>query len=116
MPTSFNAGRLALATTLALTLLGFARMSFANDAALVADAKHTIGVFKKTAPGIDKFFRNSAGYVVCPGIGKGGESPRQSGAQTGPNRIRRAGERRGPQVGRGRQRQVCQWRRRVHGA
>src|SRR5215468_4463396 len=61
MPTSFNAGRLALATTLALTLLGFARMSFANDAALVADAKHTIGVFKKTAPGIDKFFRNSAG-------------------------------------------------------
>jgi len=39
-------------------------MSFTNDAGLVANAKHAIGVFKK--------FRNSAGYVVFLGIGKSG--------------------------------------------
>ena len=72
MTTSFSAKRLAVATVLGLAVLGLARMSFANDAGLVADAKHTITVFKKTEPGIEKFFHNSAGYVVFPGIGKGG--------------------------------------------
>jgi lipid-binding SYLF domain-containing protein len=65
--------RAALAAMLAFTFLGFARSSHAaTDSALVADAKHTIAVFRKTDPGLDKFFQRSAGYVVFPGVGKGG--------------------------------------------
>jgi lipid-binding SYLF domain-containing protein len=73
MTTSFNGKRTALAAALAVAVLGFARMSFAgSDAGLVADAKHTVATFKKTDPGLEKFFHGAAGYVVFPGVGKGG--------------------------------------------
>ena len=66
LTTSFSAKRLAVATMLGLAVLGLARMSFANDAGLVADAKHTITVFKKTEPGIEKSFHSSAGTSCSP--------------------------------------------------
>jgi lipid-binding SYLF domain-containing protein len=63
----------ALGAVLAVALLGIARTSHAeSDAGLIADAKHTIAVFKKADPGLDKFFQHAAGYAVFPGIGKGG--------------------------------------------
>ena len=63
----------ALGAVLAVALLGIARTSHAeSDSALIADAKHTIAVFKKADPGLDKFFQHAAGYAVFPGIGKGG--------------------------------------------
>jgi lipid-binding SYLF domain-containing protein len=37
-----------------------------------ADVLQTIANYKQADPGISKFFENSAGYVVFPGIGKGG--------------------------------------------
>jgi lipid-binding SYLF domain-containing protein len=37
----------------------------------VKEAKDTIAVFKKTDPGIAKFFSESAGWVVFPTVGKG---------------------------------------------
>jgi len=38
----------------------------------VNEARKTIKEFKETDSGINKFFSNSYGYVVFPGIGKGG--------------------------------------------
>jgi len=38
----------------------------------VAEANKTIQEFKKTDPGMNKFFSSSYGYAVFPGIGKGG--------------------------------------------
>jgi lipid-binding SYLF domain-containing protein len=37
---------------------------------LAADVQSTIGRFKKTDAGIERFFKESAGYVVFPTIGK----------------------------------------------
>lgn len=54
-----------------LTLLAFSMTSFSqkND---VEEAKNTINEFKKTDPGLEKFFSSAVGYAVFPGIGKGG--------------------------------------------
>jgi lipid-binding SYLF domain-containing protein len=41
-------------------------------AQLAKDVKSTIAAFKKADPGIDRFFKQSAGYVVFPDIGKVG--------------------------------------------
>jgi lipid-binding SYLF domain-containing protein len=64
----------AMVATVALATLGVVRMSNAgtNDAQLVSEARQTTAVYKKADPGIDVFFRRSVGYVVFPGIGKGG--------------------------------------------
>ena len=66
--------RLAMAATVALATFGAVRMGYAgtNDAQLVSEARQTIALYKKADPGIDGFFRRSVGYVVFPGIGKGG--------------------------------------------
>src|SRR5688572_19049201 len=40
--------------------------------ALHADVEAAVVRIKKTDPGVDKFFRDSAGYVVFPRAGKGG--------------------------------------------
>jgi len=64
MSTSFTGNSGAL--LLCLVLSTPAR---AEDA--VAEAKATVAVFKKADPGIERFFKNSAGYVVFPTIGKG---------------------------------------------
>ncbi len=37
----------------------------------VTEARDTVAVFKKTDPGIEHFFKDAAGYVVFPTIGKG---------------------------------------------
>ncbi len=37
----------------------------------VKEAQDTIAVFKKTDPGITKFFQGAAGYAVFPTVGKG---------------------------------------------
>jgi lipid-binding SYLF domain-containing protein len=66
--------RAGLAATMAFVALGFARMGYATttDAELVDQARQTVALYSKTDPGIDSFFRRSVGYVVFPGIGKGG--------------------------------------------
>jgi lipid-binding SYLF domain-containing protein len=66
--------RLGLAATLAFAAVGVARMGQAasDNAQLIQDANQTVEKYRKTDPGIDDFFRRSAGYVVFPGIGKGG--------------------------------------------
>ena len=64
----------AMAATVVLATFGFVRMGHAgtNDAQLVSDARQTIALYKRADPGIDAFFHRSVGYVVFPGIGKGG--------------------------------------------
>jgi lipid-binding SYLF domain-containing protein len=64
--------RLAFATTVVLTLLAAARVSFAGDEQLIPDARQTIAKFRRTDPGLNMFFEHAAGYAVFPGIGKGG--------------------------------------------
>jgi hypothetical protein len=63
-----------LAATLALVALGFARTGYGvtTDAQLVSDARQTMELYRKTDPSMDGFVRRSVGYVVFPGIGKGG--------------------------------------------
>ena len=69
-----NVKRAGLAATMAIVALGFARMGYATttDAQLVDQARQTAALYSKTDPGIDSFFRRSVGYVVFPGVGKGG--------------------------------------------
>jgi lipid-binding SYLF domain-containing protein len=57
---------------LALAFVAFSRMSYANEADLVAQARNTVALYKKADPDIATFFEHSAGYAVFPGIGKGG--------------------------------------------
>jgi len=68
--------RIGLAAVLAFAAVGLARVGAAwsgdDTAQLIQDANRTVDQFRKTDPGIDQFFRRSAGYVVFPGIGKGG--------------------------------------------
>ena len=44
----------------------------AQRAEVHADVVKMIETYKKTDPGIDRFFKNSAGYAVFPRIGKAG--------------------------------------------
>jgi len=71
---NFKTTRMALAATLALATVGLARTGYAaeSEAQLITEAQHTMDLYRKADPGIDEFFRRSVGYVVFPGIGKGG--------------------------------------------
>ena len=70
--TSQRTKRLTFAATVLMTLLAGARAGFAGDEDLIRDARQTVADFRRTDPGLDEFLRRSAGYVVFPGIGKGG--------------------------------------------
>lgn len=50
----------------AFSIQGFAQENDVNE------AKATINEFKETDSGISKYFSSAYGYVVFPGIGKGG--------------------------------------------
>jgi lipid-binding SYLF domain-containing protein len=52
--------------------LGLARLGYASDADLIAQAQHTLALYQKTDPGIAGFMHSSAGYAVFPTITKGG--------------------------------------------
>ena len=72
-----NTKRICLAATVALAMVGLARTSQAaatvqQEAQLISEAQRTVDLYRKTDPGIDAFFNRSVGYVVFPGIGKGG--------------------------------------------
>jgi lipid-binding SYLF domain-containing protein len=72
-----NTKRVGVAAALAFAAIGMTRMSHAattaqQDAQLVSDATRTVTMYKQADPGIETFFRKSVGYVVFPGIGKGG--------------------------------------------
>lgn len=71
----------ALAAALSLTLLPASPVHPAEKkvptpaeqrAQLAKDAKSTIAAYKKADPGIERFFKDSAGYVVFPTVGKVG--------------------------------------------
>jgi lipid-binding SYLF domain-containing protein len=64
----------AMAVTVAWATLGVVRMGYAgsNDPQLVSEARQTVSLYKKADPSLDAFFSRSIGYVVFPGIGKGG--------------------------------------------
>src|SRR5262245_18422010 len=68
--------RVAVAGLLAMAVVAFARLGHAatsdEDAQLIREAHHTVDVYRAADPGINEFFRRSVGYVVFPGIGKGG--------------------------------------------
>jgi lipid-binding SYLF domain-containing protein len=68
--------RVAVAGVLAMAVVAFARLGHAatsdEDAQLIREANHTVDVYRTADPGINEFFRRSVGYVVFPGIGKGG--------------------------------------------
>src|SRR5262245_16185781 len=64
--------RLAFAATVLLATIGAVRVSMAANEDLVGEAQRTLDKYRRTDPGIDDFIRRSAGYVVFPGIGKGG--------------------------------------------
>jgi lipid-binding SYLF domain-containing protein len=65
--------RLCVAAILLGFLGGAARQSFAaTDQQLVRDARETIGLYRQTDPGIDRFIQHAAGFAVFPGVGKGG--------------------------------------------
>jgi len=64
--------RSTLAVAVLLTMVGAAGRGLAAHDELVNEAKQTIATYRRIDPGLDEFFRRSAGYVVFPGIGKGG--------------------------------------------
>ncbi len=64
--------RLACAATVLLATIGAARASLARDDELVGDAQRTVAKYRRADPSLDEFFQRSSGYVVFPGIGKGG--------------------------------------------
>jgi len=51
-----------------LVALGLAGDAYADD---LSDANETIALFKKTDQDLARFFKNSVGYAVFPGVGKG---------------------------------------------
>jgi lipid-binding SYLF domain-containing protein len=51
-----------------LALLALPLTAVAGD---VADAQETIALFKKTDPGLSRFFERSVGWAVFPTVGKG---------------------------------------------
>jgi lipid-binding SYLF domain-containing protein len=74
MMPNFAFKRVGLAATLAFVLMGLGRLGYAaeTDAQLVTEARSTAALYKQKDPGIEEFFRSSAGYVVFPSVGKGG--------------------------------------------
>jgi len=64
--------RVALALTVLLATIGSVRMASARDDELIGDAQRTIAKFNRVDSGLADFLARSAGYVVFPGVGKGG--------------------------------------------
>jgi lipid-binding SYLF domain-containing protein len=64
--------RLRIAFIGALAGMTFAQLGRANAADIVVQANQTVAHYKKTDPALTRFFDQAAGYVVFPGIGKGG--------------------------------------------
>ncbi len=63
----------ALVSMLVLAFLAGPALAQKNERAqLKADVASTIADMRKAEPGIEKFFKNSVGYVVFPRVGKGG--------------------------------------------
>ena len=60
-----------LTATILLAGLAFAGQA-ADHKKLQADVDDAIAAFKKADPGLKDTFKNSAGYVVFPNVGKGG--------------------------------------------
>lgn len=60
--------------SISLILILFSTLSFAGwNSDLIPDAKKTISMFKKKgSKGMEKFFKDSAGYAVFSNVGKGG--------------------------------------------
>src|SRR5258708_7783620 len=58
-------GALAIGLIVGLSAIAPA---YAGD---VQDADKTVKLFKKTDPGLDRFFKSSVGYAVFPNVGKG---------------------------------------------
>jgi len=68
-----RASRGAFAAAVLIGFLGAARpSSAATDEQLIREARETIGLYRKTDPGIDRFVQHAAGFAVFPGVGKGG--------------------------------------------
>jgi lipid-binding SYLF domain-containing protein len=67
--------RVGLAAALAFAAVGFTRIGYAaagDDAEMINEANRTVDLYRKADPSIDSFFQRAVGYVVFPGIGKGG--------------------------------------------
>jgi len=69
LPTSRSLGALAGALGLALAL---APAGFTRGDDLGGESAGTVALFRKTDPGLGRFFDASAGYAVFPTVGKGG--------------------------------------------
>src|SRR5215813_13350394 len=70
--TSQQVKRWAFAAVVLLAAVAGTRPASARDDDLLVDAQQTVAQYRRTDAGLDEFFRRSAGYVVFPGIGKGG--------------------------------------------
>lgn len=71
--------RISLRTSVGLAAAGFVFALLAGTAAakdsdskMIAEADHALATLQKTDPGLKPFLSKSAGYVVFPGVGKGG--------------------------------------------
>ncbi len=58
-------------TAIALLALAALTLPLAAGASDVSDAQETIALFKKTDPGLSRFFERSVGWAVFPTVGKG---------------------------------------------
>src|SRR5262245_18019924 len=71
-----NTKRICLAAAMAFAMVGLVGTAQAvtvqQEAQLIGEAHRTVELYRKTDPGIDAFFNRAVGYVVFPGIGKGG--------------------------------------------
>lgn len=63
---------LALAATVSFVLPAVSLADQPTPAQLAKSAPSTIAAYKKADPGIGRFFKEAAGYVVFPEIGKAG--------------------------------------------
>jgi lipid-binding SYLF domain-containing protein len=71
--------RTSLRTSVGLAVAALALAVFAGTAAakdsdskMIADADHALATLQKTDPSLKGFLTKAAGYVVFPGVGKGG--------------------------------------------
>jgi lipid-binding SYLF domain-containing protein len=60
----------ALATLLLTTTVGLAQSR--KDQKIMQDAQKAKTTLLETSPGLERFFEDSAGYVIFPNVGKGG--------------------------------------------
>ena len=64
--------RLTFSLVVAVAAMALAAAPARADDATIAEAHKTVEVFMKTDPTIARFFERSVGYVVFPGVAKGG--------------------------------------------